>query len=120
MSCGFRYLYILMMTYIPESLSLSHMTRQKILPVNEQVLLNQLEELAEKLGIAIRYENINVEDSSGTGGLCRIKGEYVLIVHSRLTVKEKIQVMTKAFKGFDFSEIYVKPALRELFEEYDE
>ena len=93
------------------------MTRQKIFPVNEQVLLNQLEELTERLGIAIRYENIYVEDSSSTGGLCRIKGKYVLIVHSRSTVKEKIQVMTKALKGFDFSEIYIKPVLRELFEE---
>ena len=84
--------------------------------MNDEVLFNQLEELAEKLGIAIRYENINVENSPGTGGLCRIKGEYVLILHSRLTVREKIRILTGALRQFDLNEIYVRPVLRELLE----
>jgi hypothetical protein len=84
--------------------------------LNDAVLLNQLEELAEKLGIAIRYENIDAENSPGTGGLCRMKGEYVLIVHSRLTVREKIRVVTRALRQFDLNEIYVRPVLRELLD----
>ena len=84
--------------------------------MNDAVLLNQLEELANTLGIAIRYENINVENSPGMGGLCRMKGEYVLIVHSRLTVREKIRVVTRALRQFDLNEIYVRPVLRELLE----
>jgi hypothetical protein len=36
------------------------------------MLLSQLEELAGKLEIKIRHENLNMEDSSSTGGLCRI------------------------------------------------
>ena len=85
--------------------------------MNDEVLFNQLEELANTLGIAIRHENINVENLPGTGGLCRIKGEYVLILHSRLTVREKIRVLTGALRQFDLDEIYVKPALRALLEE---
>jgi len=84
--------------------------------LNDEVLFNQLEELANTLGIAIRYENINVENSPGTGGLCRIKGEYVLILHSRLTVREKIRFLTGALRQFDLDEIYVRPVLRELLE----
>ena len=89
-------------------------------PLDDGALLSQLEDLAGKFEIEIRYENINVEDSSSTGGLCRIKGEYVLIVHSRLTVKEKIRVLTKALKEFDLSEIYVRPAIRELLDKLGE
>jgi len=37
--------------------------------MNEEVLLYQLEELAEKLEILVRDENINIEESSNTGGL---------------------------------------------------
>jgi len=88
--------------------------------MNEEVLLNQLEELAEKIGILVRDENINIEESSSTGGLCRIEGKYVLILNSKVTVKEKNQVMIKALQQFDLSDIYIKPVIRELLEGYEE
>jgi predicted transcriptional regulator len=88
--------------------------------MDEEILLNQLEVLAEKLGIVVRDENINVEESSSTGGLCRIEGKYVVILNSRETVKEKNQVMIKALRQFDLSDIYLKPAIRELLEGYEE
>lgn len=88
--------------------------------MNDEVLLNQLEELAERIGITVRYENMNVEDSPGSGGLCRLKGEYVLIVHSRATVREKIRVVTRALRQFDLNGIYLRPVLRELLEELEE
>jgi hypothetical protein len=88
--------------------------------MNEEVLLNQLEELAEKIGILVRNENINIEESSSTGGLCRIEGKYVLILNSKVTVKEKNQVMIKALQQFDLSDIYIKPVIRELLEGYEE
>jgi len=87
--------------------------------LNDEALLNELEELAERMEIAVRYENITGEDSPGSGGLCRIQGQYVLIVHSRATVREKIRIITKALRQFDFSEIYVRPVLRELLERSD-
>jgi hypothetical protein len=86
--------------------------------MNEDVLLNQLEDLAEKLGILVRDENINIEESSSSGGLCRIEGEYVLILNSKATVKEKNQVMINALQQFDLSDIYIKPVIRELLEEH--
>jgi hypothetical protein len=88
--------------------------------MNEEVLLNQLEELAEKLGISVRDENINTEESSSTGGLCRIEGKYFLILNSKATVKEKNRVIIKALNQFDLSDIYLKPFIRELLEEYKE
>ena len=88
--------------------------------MNEEVLLNQLEELAGKLGILVRDENINIEESSSTGGLCRIERKHVLILNSKATVKEKNQVMIKALQQFDLSDIYIKPIIRELLEGYEE
>jgi len=86
----------------------------------EEILLIQLEELADKLEISVCDENINIEESSTNGGLCRVDGKYILILHSRATVKEKIQVMIKALQQFDTSDIYVKPAIRELLEGHEE
>jgi hypothetical protein len=88
--------------------------------MNEEILLCHLEELAEKFGILVRDENINIEESSSTGGLCRVEGKHILILNSKATVKEKLQVMINALQQFDVSEIYIKPAIRELLEGYKE
>ena len=88
--------------------------------MNEEVLLNQLEDLAENLGILVRDENINIEESSSSGGLCRIEEEFVLILNSKATVKEKNQVMINALQQFDLSDIYIKPVIRELLEGHKE
>ena len=88
--------------------------------MDDGVLLNQLEELAGKLEIEIRYGNIAVEESHRTGGLCRVKGQYILIIHSRLTVKEKIGIIIKNLKGFEMDDVYLIPVIRELLDKSKE
>ena len=84
--------------------------------MNDEVILSYLEELAEKLEILVRDENINIEESSSPGGLCRVEGKYVVILNSKASVKEKIQVMITALHQFDLSDIYIKPVIRELLD----
>ena len=86
--------------------------------MNENIILGQLEELAGKLGIQIRYEAIKREGLSGTGGLCRLKEEYVLIVNSSTTVKNKIRIFAGAVKRFDLDQVYIRPALREFLDTF--
>jgi hypothetical protein len=85
--------------------------------VSEEFFLDQLEELADKLGIKVRYENVTLEESSSAGGLCRWKGEYVLIIHAQAPLKEKIQVLTEVLKRFPLGNIYIRPVIRELLGE---
>ncbi len=94
--------------------------RKKALPLNDELLLTQLEELAERIGITVRYESMNGENSPGSGGLCRLKGEYILFIHSRATRREKIRVVTRALRQFDLKGIYLRPLLRELLDESEE
>lgn len=84
--------------------------------MDDEILLLQLEELADRLGILVRDENINIDDVSSSGGLCIVEGKYILILNSKTSVQEKIQVAVKALQQFDLSDIYVKPAIRELLE----
>jgi hypothetical protein len=84
--------------------------------MNDEIILSYLEELADKLEILVRDENINIEESSSSGGLCRVEGQYVIILNSKATVKEKIQVMIEALQQFDLTDIYVKPVIRELLD----
>ena len=84
--------------------------------MDEDTLLNQLEELAHSLGIEIRYEPLRRESSFFPGGLCRIKGEYVLILNATATTEDKIQTMAKAVNRFDLSKVYLRPGLREFLD----
>jgi hypothetical protein len=84
--------------------------------VKDELLLSQLEDLAYKLEIAIRHFKFIRAESSGPGGLCRIRGEYVLFVDSQATTKERIRVTIEALKQFDLGDIQVMPVIRELLE----
>jgi len=86
--------------------------------MDDNTVLSLLEELADKLSIPIRYEIIK-DELTGLGGLCRIEGKFNLIIDSKATAKEKIQIMAEALSRFDLGDIYVKPALRDLLEEYE-
>jgi hypothetical protein len=84
--------------------------------VKDELLLSQLEDLANKLGITIRHFKFIRDESSGRGGLCRIRGEYVLFVDSQATAREKILVTIEALKQFDLGDIQVMPVIRELLD----
>lgn len=84
--------------------------------MDDHTALSQLEALAYKIGIPIRYEKIVEDEITSAGGLCRLKGEWVIIVNSGTTTHEKIQTLAKALKNFDLNNVYIVPALRELLE----
>ena len=88
--------------------------------MHENTILGQLEELARSLAIQIRYEAIKKEGAFSAGGLCRLKGENLLIVNSKATTRDKIQALAKAVNRFDLSQIYVRPGLREFLDTLSE
>ena len=80
--------------------------------MDENALLRQLEELAESLKIVVRYESFKGEGAFSTGGLCKLKGEYLLILNSKAGAREKAEAIAGALKGFDLSQVYLRPGLR--------
>jgi len=81
--------------------------------MTQEELLKQLEELAGRMNVTIRYESQKKEDPSTFGGLCRIKEQPVLFVHAKATVKRKIALITEALNRYDVDGVYLRPALRE-------
>ena len=84
--------------------------------INNEIVLLKLEELANRIGISVRYENINIDEVCSTGGLCLFEDKYILILDSKTTVQEKIQATIEALQQFDPNDVYVKPLIRELLE----
>ena len=86
--------------------------------VHEESMISQLEELADSLEIKVRYEQLKKEGSFFPGGLCKVKGENILIVNSRAGIEDKIEILAGALASFDLSRIYIRPALRELLSKF--
>jgi len=86
--------------------------------MDESTIIPQLEELAETFGLQIRYEPIRSDDDlpNVLGGLCRLKGDNVLIINSNATVRDKIKTLAEAVKNFDLDRVYILPIIRELLE----
>jgi hypothetical protein len=84
----------------------------------ENTIIDQLEELIEGFGVQIRHEAIKQDEDSVkvVGGLCLLKGEYVLIINSKATIRDKINTLGMALKQFDHDQIYMRPVLRELLD----
>ena len=77
--------------------------------MDDALALSELEELVAKLGIEVRQE-----DLPGAGGLCQVRGKWILFVSSGLSVSEQVDVIARALGGMDLSSVYVRPALRQL------
>ena len=90
--------------------------------MDENTVIEQLEELIRSFGIQIRHEAIKQDEDSinVVGGLCLLKGEYVLIINSKSTKVERINTLATALKHFDLDQIYLRPVLRELLDKIPE
>jgi len=86
----------------------------------EETLLVQLEELAQALDVEVRYEPMRREGPTFPGGLCKLKGQYVLIIDSKATPEDKIQALAKAANRFDLSQVYLRPGVREFLDKQDD
>jgi hypothetical protein len=82
--------------------------------LDERSLLGQLEDLARSLGIEVRYEMLKREGAFAQGGLCRLKGQYLLLVNSKAPNRDKIEALALAVNRFDLSQVFMKPNLREF------
>ena len=86
--------------------------------MDDRAIIDQLEELAERFAIKIRYEPIKQDEDLVriVGGLCLLQGEYVLIIDSKAAMIDKIRTFAEALRHFDLDQIYIKPVLRELLD----
>ena len=78
---------------------------------NEQ-LLKELETLAERSGVAVRYEKGDFD-----GGYCILRAERMIVVNKRLSPPKRASLVAQALAEIGVEEVYLKPAVREFIEE---
>ena len=80
--------------------------------MTQDQLLKELEELAEKSGIALRYEKGDFD-----GGFCVLKAERIIVINKRLAPQKRTSILAQAMAEVGIEEIYLKPAVREFIED---
>ncbi|MDC0719493.1 hypothetical protein [Nannocystis bainbridge] len=80
-----------------------------------QKQLGELEQLAGNLGVRVCYESMTGL-SQGGGGLCKVRGEWRVIMDKRLKPAERLEVLANGLKSFDTEAHFLSPQVRALLE----
>ncbi len=80
--------------------------------MNSREMLEQLEALAQRMSIKVRYEKCK-----SRGGLCRIKGEQMIIIRKDLTVQDKADLFSRLLCRFPLEDYYLIPEVRKILEQ---
>jgi hypothetical protein len=80
--------------------------------MTQDQLLKELEELADKSGISLRYEKGDFD-----GGFCVLKAERIIVINKRLAPQKRTSVLAQAMAEVGIEEVYLKPAVREFIED---
>lgn len=71
-----------------------------------------LEKAAAEVGVKVRYESMTGE-SAGAGGLCKIRGEWTVIIDRKAAASDRVALLIDALAEFDTDGVYLAPELRE-------
>ena len=76
--------------------------------------LRLLEETAERKSIKVSYEPLGGE--LGAGGLCKVKGEYRVIIDKRSSPGERVTLLAQALGAFSLDDVFLAPEVRDVIE----
>ncbi len=84
-------------------------------------MLELLENAAEQLAIKVSYEPLQTNGiSTGLrGGLCRVKGQYRIIIDKRASDEERVATLATAIASFDTTELELPQKVRDLLRTYE-
>jgi len=84
--------------------------------VRNEDVLQELEAAAEKLDVKVSYEALQA--IGGAGGMCRVKGQYRIIIDKRAQLNERVATLAQGLAQFDMSELELSSQTRELVRHY--
>jgi hypothetical protein len=74
-------------------------------------IVDYLAELAEKLGVEVRWEGL-----IGDGGICELRGKRYLFVDRSLELAGQLDVMADALCMEPLDDVYVLPEVRDILD----
>jgi len=82
--------------------------------MNDSDVLSKLEDLADRLGINLRYENLAKGPIRANGGYCRLEDNHLILIDKNDSKRRKIKLLARSLRRFDLETVFVPPALRRI------
>lgn len=80
--------------------------------MKSEVMLELLEAAATQLAVKVSYEPLAA--AVGMGGLCRVKGQYRVIIDKRATASERVATLATALSSFDVANLELPDQVRQV------
>ena len=77
--------------------------------MKSSTIYQEFEKLAESLEVKIIQEKGNFK-----GGYCLLEKEKVIVINKLKPLEQRIKALARAFSRLDISNIYMKPAIRDI------
>ncbi len=84
--------------------------------MKESIVLQQLEQIAEQTDLKVCPANLRKYSYSIQSGLCKVGGEYRVIIDKHLHLSEKIDVLIDALQNFSMDLSAVDPQIKKMLE----
>lgn len=81
--------------------------------MKHEQMVETLEAAAGQLGVRVRYDNLNTGNVTSTGGLCRLKGEWCLIIDKKASPAERVSLLVDALAQFDTDALTLPAKIRD-------
>ncbi len=88
--------------------------------MDEQAMVSEITRLLEDFEVQVKVRNLEDSELSARSGMVRVRGEAVVYLHHRLDLVARIDILVDALRGFDLSDVFVSPALREMLDQEEE
>lgn len=87
--------------------------------MNDSDVLSKLEDLADRLGVKLRYENLARGPIRANGGYCRLEDNHMILIDKNDSKRRKIKLLARSLRRFDLETVFVPPALRRIIYSLD-
>jgi len=80
-------------------------------------LTEALEAAAQQLGVKVRYESLTSAGPTGGGGLCKVKGQWCIIIDKKTAPSERVSILGEALATMDTEHLFLPPKVRDLLQQ---
>jgi hypothetical protein len=83
---------------------------------SETSLLRHLEDLAARLELEIRYEDLRDDEVPIHSGGCRLSGRTLVLIDVHLPPLERSRILARELCRYDLEDLYLLPRIREFIQ----
>jgi len=84
--------------------------------LSDAALLAQLENLADQLGIRVRYEDLTDEEVSIQSGGCKVLGKTLILIEKARPPREQARILARELSRCNLEDLYLLPRVREFLD----